>query len=842
MFDMAMAVKKILEDKAKNNIYNRYPIRFVFTPLTENSENDIIEFQFELNRRLYNNGQKSITIVNLYDLLAFDDAWITKSQLIKFIKKLLIDEDDYIVLGFSELVRFYSREDLEAIIISFMTDIESTNEKNKRIYFICFSLFDQIALELKTNNRNESIDPIIDLRSNIDEKENNFISVYYANSSFESGLFKNKINTSTEWLSIYKSNKLHLNEGIVCISDTLVALYEKAKPDNFVAIEKLDSYYKLLTIMYRVRLKNTPEDYFSDLFWKRIFELCMKSNSFEIREILLQELNIKQMNLTLFLNKFKYADDYIKNILLLYFYEYSFDFENYEYLFEVIRKSNKTYSNIIQIVYVDFINFDLFHYTSRLNVLKLIDNKELLLYSNDYKKAINDSFVNFLNFNCFTSKVQIIGDDLFTCKFDELCSKYNMAISYLQTRFTGYFKDILGNVISCKTLEDKYLIINLLRNRVISLNDISTLYTDLIKYIGYRKSPKLNSSLHWISNYLYEYKTSKVLDSPSDYFIDYCSKITYEKFLSWYFSKDLLYPMDLLKGKHYDCLIVIDGVGAEYFDYINYLIEEAGFITTYSNISKCFIPSITSIHKEKYQNNYDEWILDFDSNCIHKLYYKDISLIPKELDEIKKIFDYILTKYKDKKIAIISDHGCTVAGRILKCSKTYSYDAEHEGRCIKIASNQKIKDNKDFFGYDTGKELYLVSLSGVSLSDLPKRESHGGAMIEEVLVPCIIASSDSMAKNEIEYSIKVVSNKLSGLNRNVSMEITPSIIGKRPILIEENGNEHILQLKSGNIWKTIDEIKQIKTQKMKLIFEDYDKEILIESTMGITTEGDGFDD
>ena len=59
------------------------------------------------------------------------------------------------------------------------------------------------------------------------EEENNLISVYYANSSFESRLFSNKINTSTEWLSIYKSKKLNLNEGIVCISDTLVALYEK---------------------------------------------------------------------------------------------------------------------------------------------------------------------------------------------------------------------------------------------------------------------------------------------------------------------------------------------------------------------------------------------------------------------------------------------------------------------------------------------------------------------------------------------------------------------------------------------------------------------------------------
>ena len=178
MFNAALAAKKIIEDKSKKNIYNRYPIRFIFTPLSNSSENDILMLQTELNKKYYNSISSDINILNLYDLLSFEDAWITKTQLINYIKKLLSKKDDFIILGFSELVRFYSREDLEAIIISFMTDIESTNDANKRIYFICFSLFEQIALELKTNNRNETIDPIIDLRTNSEEEDEGLISVY----------------------------------------------------------------------------------------------------------------------------------------------------------------------------------------------------------------------------------------------------------------------------------------------------------------------------------------------------------------------------------------------------------------------------------------------------------------------------------------------------------------------------------------------------------------------------------------------------------------------------------------------------------------------------------------
>lgn len=270
MLNINYAIKQLILDKSKTNIYNRYPIRFLFTPLTEDAENDIFKLYNEYVKKYYTNKNKELIIKNLYEELPFEDGWITKTQLINFIKKILDDNNDYIILGFSELIRFYSREDLSSIIISFMTDIESLNEINKRIYIVCFSLFEQISLELKTNNRNESINPIIQLSE--EQLYENFISVYYANSNFDTRLFDNKIKTSSEWLSIYKSKKLNLSSGIVCISDTLVTLYEMAKPDNFVSIEKLDSYFKLLTVMYKVQFKNTYESDFPDDFWELIFK------------------------------------------------------------------------------------------------------------------------------------------------------------------------------------------------------------------------------------------------------------------------------------------------------------------------------------------------------------------------------------------------------------------------------------------------------------------------------------------------------------------------------------------------------------------------------------------
>lgn len=838
MLDIHYACEQLLKDKRKNNIYNRYPIRFLFTTLSNDSESEILELLKEMNEK-YNN---EITIVNLYDLLPFEDAWITKSQLINYVKNLTRDSKDYMILGFSELIRFYSREDLEAIIISFMTDIESTNAKNNRIYFVCFSLFDKISMELKTNNRNETINPIINLNS--EKLVDGAISVYYANSVFESCLFKNRITTSSQWLSIYKSKKLDLSSGVVCISDTLVTLYEMAKPDNFVAIEKLDSYYKLLTTLFKVNFRKTTEKDFPELFWKSLFELCKKSNCFEIKNALLYGLNLNKMDSMSFIVKYKSANDnYIKYLLQLYLYEYPSDFDCPEYLTKIIEIiPDNTYDSIVKCIYTYFADYNLYDYSSRKYYLDIFEEKDIHKFSIEYKKAINELFANFLTFNLFSSSVKISGDDLFSLKIDELCTKYNTNEQYIKTIFKNFFNERLKNIITCKCTEDKALIINLLRNNLVELDDVKYVYADLVSYIGNIESPYLNYSSQWMARYLYEYRISKLYNRPTKYFKDYYINYTKQNdFLKWYYSEQWDYPINLLRDKEYDCLIVIDGAGGEFFDYIIDIIQKKNSSVIYANYAKCFLPSITSIHKIKYEDKFDEWITTFDSECIHSLFYKDANLIPKELETINEIISSLLDRYKEKKIAIIADHGCTVSGKIFNEQKKYSFEAEHEGRCIKITDNG-IKESPDYFKFKTGESTYLISLSGVSLSDIPKREAHGGAMIEEVIVPCIIVSTHKDKYKNINHNIFVLSGKLSGLNRRISLKITPSISGIAPVLIEENGKEHKLVSEGNDVWDMCDDIDNIKTQNCKIRIQNATENVIIESTMGASIEGDGFDD
>ena len=42
-------IKLILDDKKKSNTYDRYPIRFLFMKLSQNSEEELIDLIKELN-------------------------------------------------------------------------------------------------------------------------------------------------------------------------------------------------------------------------------------------------------------------------------------------------------------------------------------------------------------------------------------------------------------------------------------------------------------------------------------------------------------------------------------------------------------------------------------------------------------------------------------------------------------------------------------------------------------------------------------------------------------------------------------------------------------------------
>lgn len=834
-------IKLILEDKKKSNTYDRYPIRFLFMKLSETSEDEVIELITSLNSLSSEpeNHINEIQYVNLHDLLSFEDGWITKSQLLNFITSL-DPQKDYFITGFSELIRFYSRIDLEALIISFMTNIESVTQKNKqRIYFICYSLFDKIAAELKSNSRNESIDPIIKSSEIVDD-DSEQICVYYASSNFDNKYFKNSIKTTTQWLSLYKAKTFNWSSGIVCISDTLVTLYEKAKPDNFVLIEKLDSNFKLLTNMFKFKLNYVEESMFNDDFWKKLFDDCFESSCFELTKIVKILLNVTNINSENFVELFLKSDLYSKRLLYLYLVENREDFDYEEYLISILDNSlSRDFSDFEKdIVSAVDMTKEKVYFKARkyfINKLNPEDVESLIEY---FVKALNNAFFSFLETQIFNAKVTF--DNLLDFSIDELSVKYKVSAQYMRTICRSFYDEFLSNVLLCNTLDEKKIIMLLLQNKVIELQNAMQLYPALFSYLGTDTSTKISNSLQWIAAYLYKYRLSKIFDAPTSGYDELCSQFA-SSFPKWFIDKNLSPVFESLNKEKYDVLIVLDGIGAEYFEYLLSLIKEKNKVINYANICKCFLPSITDVNRNQYLGKYDEWIADFDKENIHGMFYHAEEYLPKALDKIKQLIDKIIIKYSGKRVAIIADHGATAAGKIMRCLKKYDYMCEHEGRCAMVDSFNDIADSdtNDYYKFESSydEQKWLLSLNGCSLGDNPKRESHGGATIEEVTVPCIIFSDCDDAV--INYSIELLSSSVSGLDRSITIEVLPHL-ESNPILEEESGKRHVMTMAGNNIWKC--DVEDVRTQNINIIINDQKTSLTIKGTMGATIGDDGFDD
>lgn len=840
MTEQQELIKLIIDDKKKANTYDRYPIRFLFMRLSSTAEADISNLISELVKlsKIKDNRINDIKFIDLYDLLSYEDGWISKSQLLKFINEL-DPTKDYFITGFSELIRFYSRNDLEALIISFMTNIESVSQKYKqRIYFVCYSLFEKIEIELRSNSRNESINPVLKPSFIVDDNSDQ-ICVFYANSNFDGKYFNNKIATTTEWLSLYKAKGLNLNNGIVCISDTLVTLYEQAKPDNFVLIEKLDSYFSLLTNMFKVKLNYCKEQVFDDAFWKFVFDNCFKYKCYNYAKITHKLLNTTTIDEKNFIDLFTKADLSYKKLLYVYILEERNSVNYSEYLISILDRSVKN----------DFLTFtkdivssiDLLLPEAHLNARKFFIEQLKLedISSSDemVKEAINNAFYSFLQTKIFN--VLITKYDLFSISVNDFCEKFRVNEDYFRLIFREFYNSFLSKILTCKTKQEQKLVILLIKNNLIEINEIKGLYLDLVNYIGNETSFNIGNSLQWISSYLYKYRLSKIFDSPKfDYDVDL--KNNASSYPRWYADSNLKLPLEELNKKTYDYLIVLDGVGAEYFEFIISYLKQRGKHISFSSICKCVLPSITTVNRSILKDKYDEWDVTFDRDIIHGKFYHPEEVIPSALDVIKELIDCLIRKYPGKRIAIIADHGATVASKIIDYTKKYNFESDHEGRCAKVDSFLNIPDSEDYYKFTSAFDgtTWLISLNQVSLKDKPKRESHGGATVEEVVVPCIIFS-DSKGKEDINYNLKVLSPPISGLNRKITIEILPHI-EEAPILEEHNGSRHVMTLVGNNMWGC--DITEITTQNVKININGKSLEVLVQGTMGASIGGDGFDD
>lgn len=307
------------------------------------------------------------------------------------------------------------------------------------------------------------------------------------------------------------------------------------------------------------------------------------------------------------------------------------------------------------------------------------------------------------------------------------------------------------------------------------INDaISYVYPALDDYLKKYKfnCPVLSDEL---TEYFDSYKHQKITNSISDDFVKLVEKHAAEISYAHLPTRDN--AIKAIADKDSAHLYWIDALGVEYLSYIAALAKRKG-LSIHVDIVRSDLPTITAINKQFYdqwpnEQKYKEEQLD---NIKHKdkggyFFTKDEDPIhiPAELDVIEKAINTAameLATHKYKALVIASDHGASRLAVIKKQEIPYETDTkgEHSGRCCKAFDScdvpYKIEDN----GY-----IILSDYGRFQGSRQANVEVHGGASLEEIVVPVITLK----LRRQVGVQITVIhqDNIIADKHNGVTLEL-----------------------------------------------------------------------
>ncbi|MCI8964028.1 MAG: BREX-4 system phosphatase PglZ [Eubacterium sp.] len=631
----------------------------------------------------------------------------------------------------------------------------------------------------------------------------------------------NVIKESQEWLKLWKNAALlDLTKPVVCYSDILQEWYQNAAPDNAFQIDIISSVPSYIEKIYGV-----PIDFeyieAEKSNWKRLLEFVKLKGQQKFS-------GIKTIDSIGIYKKWIETNDDFETWLL---FNYVKNYLSYTFLARVFRMMkafsqkefqkcvwNLGYAELNEVMYLERKQI-----LGELSKYKFFSVPEDYIRSNISKKMSECSLEFNIVIDDFTKF------DIENIEFDNLEAKSRF-INRLQTYFRGFFLDSFSGFSDV----EKELIINFVRNGIIEYEEVKEVYPSLYAYIGKNYYSKMDND--WLTNYLKEYRISKLCNKDTNKLKEMVGEYNSsdDNFYKWYFS---LTKQDVYIRNNSGCPVyVLDGVGAEYVPYLEYLLKKNNYKVKECNCASSSLPSITSVNSNKIKN-YHKWIRDFDKHVIHDEIYYCAHNIQKSLTVLERIIETIVAEQMGEEFIITADHGATARARWTKPVKKYSFlNSDHEGRCCK-ANGMIVDKSQDYLIYED-VDQWIISLRDISLNNNPKYEDHGGATIEEVVVPYIHATANDTEDELIEYTVTPFKISVDGLNKNISFSISPKPDCVE--LFEQNGNRCEVEYVD-DMWNSC--LSSGKQQTVRLRVDQ--KEVLfdvVSNVSKIIKEDDGFDD
>lgn len=760
-------IQKIKEDKKTKNVTEkRFPVRYIFLS------------NFDTLRDLIKETTKiGINTFEISQLLPKDDGWITKQEFIDKIKSLE-DNKDYLLLPFSEIARFYNKQDFNNLF-SQLTELENIANSNHRIYIPLMGIKVRFENEFYKNfNRKIEYSFVWEVYESI-QRTNIFL---HGDLSINCNINTiQKVKGTKEWLTLWKKD---LSTPTLVLSKTLFFLSDNAKPDEFFDLKKINTTKELIANIFKIEIPVKFKES-EDSFWLQLFNKFNIKTYTSFYDIVKDVVNSSKVN--------------VKNFIELWLTPNRNDFEkwlikNYLLSQECIKDS---------------------YLCKSLKSLNSFDNTDFLMslwdtifdISNPTEKTYNDR-VNLLKQFYDILKLELPIDFINDYKH-KLKEKDNKIKFQLITGILNFEKEMIVEIFS----QEKD-------------NALLEKFPHLQIYLEDFELDNLTNNQEWVYLYFKEYKVSKIKNIYTNEINLKINKLNKndDSFFEWYYSfKDV---ENYLNNENFDYVFWIDAVGIEWISLIKSLLNAKKYNIEKTYIAKVNLPTITDANRYDYDNL--QYFQDYDK-FIHSNIYQYPNFIIREINKIVEIVEKVVLQ-RGKRAVIISDHGLSALVRLNDSSKNFK-QADHEGRYIKSENTSNFQSDENYIK----KDNYIIASKHISLSLKPTREVHGGCTPEEVLVPIIVFNSISNYTQQKEtYSIKLITDEIDIKNLEIVFEISP-VPNKKVFLLYGNKRIELKKNKIGQHTNKID-FKKAGQYEIKVKISDFQQKFNITIKSGFKEE------
>jgi len=395
------------------------------------------------------------------------------------------------------------------------------------------------------------------------------------------------------------------------------------------------------------------------------------------------------------------------------------------------------------------------------------------LESDFYARIAESDYRNWLYFICLKSKADTLQNGYLrfvldkTSRFEDFAGNILNAIidiPHMDKRFSSLYRerkalvekfpesDIADFVVNSRQVvsesiykltdgtraEREEIIAWLSKNGMVSQLDgiYPVLAAYLKKYVF--KCPEL---VNLLTEYFEAYKRQKLSNDLEPEFLAKVDELaSSRKFNRLPTRNEIMDSVD----KSETFLYWLDALGVEYLGLIEALVQKRG-LSVRVNIARAALPTITAINRDFF----DAWQGRKEKNrelddTKHKEaggYNFTNNELPihlaKELDIITAMIDKAATELAlrhCKRFLIVSDHGASRLAVLRRKEEKYETDTtgEHSGRCCKLFQPYDLPFAAEENGY-----LVLADYGRFKGSRAANVEVHGGASLEEVVVPVI---------------------------------------------------------------------------------------------------------